>query len=307
MFKLPNPPSPQADVHELADFAELLSWDRGTVSERELVAYLGRVDDNDSNIGCDDNDDENAETLDEVMNEIERRDGACGRGYPFQLSREGTVLHYDNALEDDQRSLVYRYLLLSTRLNMRDNRVHENIDGASLLESLSAHVLRIYLGAARAKAIVFGTSIGGGFAERVENLCRDLCEGAGFRSLDNASVQANDDKLDTVAWIPFSDCLPGQLIIFGQCKTGTNWDELVTQLQPIDFVKRWMREPILVDPIRAFCISEAADRTRWRSTCVSAGILLDRCRIVDNSDGIESATEERIRKWTTAAKLSVKF
>ncbi len=301
MFKLPNPPSPKADNRELADFAELLSWLRGTISERELIAYLGRNDDNYNNIGGEDSDDENEQTLDEVMNEIEWRAEACGSGYPFNLTDQGTVLHYNTPLDGNQRSLIYRYLLLSTRLNMKDHRVHAGIDGTLILECLAAHVLKNYLGNIKARAIVFGTSVGGRFEDRVENLCKNLCEGGGFQSLDNAPVQASDDKLDTVAWIPFSDCQPGQLIIFGQCKTGTNWEELKTQLQPIDFVKRWMRRPLIVDPIRALCISEAADRAKWPSTCVSAGVLFDRCRIVDNCDGLEQKIEHEIRQWTTTA------
>lgn len=304
MFKLPNSPSPQAEVHELADFVELLCWDHGLASKREIVAYLGRVDDNDSNIGCDDDDDENSESLDEVMNEIERRAVACGGGYPFRLDLEGTVLRYD-AESTGHRSILYRYLLLSTRLNMKDNRVHAVIDGADLLEEVAAHALKSYLGGTRARAFVFGTAASHGFQDKVDALCRELREGAGFRSLDHAPVQANDDKLDAVAWVPFSDSLPGQLIAFGQCKTGSNWGGLVAQLQPDTFIKKWMREPILVNPIRAFCISEAADRSRWKGTCTAAGILLDRCRLIDFSDNLPLDLLDRVSRWTTAAKGTV--
>ena len=73
MFRLPNLPSSQAECHELADFAELLAWDKGSISAREIEAYLGRLGENDHNAGCDDNDDENADEIDEVMNELERR------------------------------------------------------------------------------------------------------------------------------------------------------------------------------------------------------------------------------------------
>lgn len=306
MFKLPNSPSPQAEVHELADFAELLCWDHGLASKREIVAYLGRVDDNDSNVGCDDDDDENSESLDEVMNEIERRANACGDGYPFRLDLEGTVLRY-HAETTSLHSILYRYLLLGTRLNMKDSRVHAGIDGADLLEKIAAHALKNYLGGTRARTLVFGTSAPGGFRDKVTALCRELGEGTGFRALDDASVQANDDKLDAVAWVPFSDSLPGQLIIFGQCKTGTNWGSLVTQLQPDAFIKKWMKDPILVNPIRAFCISEAADRSRWRGTCTVAGILLDRCRLVDFCENLAPDLLDTISRWTDAAKGTVTY
>ena len=233
------------------------------------------------------------------MIEIERREAACGRGYPFSLELEGTVLrHMGNG---NVRSVLYRYLLLSTRLNMSDTRVHAGLDGADLLEEISAHALKNYLGGTRANSFVFGTAVQGDFQTKINELCRHLREGGGFRSLDDAPVRANDDKLDAVAWVPFSDHLPGQLIIFGQCKTGSNWGGQVAQLQPDAFIKKWMRDPILVDPIRAFCISEAADRTRWMGTSVATGILLDRCRLVDFSDDITTDLLDKVNRWTTAA------
>lgn len=301
MFKLPNPPSPQADPPELADFAELLCWERGVASTRDILAYLGRVDDNDNNVGCDDDDDENSDSLDEVMNEIERRETACGGGYPFRLDLEGTVLRKrDDCC--DERTKIYHYLLLSTRLNMKGSRILDDIDGAALLEEISAHALKNYLGDTRARTYVFGTAAPGQFRKKVDALCRELHEGNGFRALDDGPVQAKDDKLDAVAWVPFSDSLPGQLIIFAQCKTGTTWDDSVTQLQPDAFIKKWINGTILVNPTRAFCISEAPDRSQWRSRCADAGILLDRCRLVDFCDHIDPALLDKVKRWTMAAK-----
>jgi hypothetical protein len=304
VFILPKAPTPRAEIHELADFAELLCLEKDQTSAREIVAYLGRVDDNEHNDGCDDDADEAAELLDDVMNEVDRRAHACPTGYPFRLDRKGTVLRFE-LTEDQQKSSIYIYLLLSTRLNMKDKRVHDNIDGTHLLEELGAHVLRNYLGGSKAKTLVMGTSIGGTFEKRVQALCERLCEGTGFRNLDDAPVKAQDDKLDAVAWVPFRDSLPGQLIIFGQCKTGSNWENLVHQLQPDAFVKKWMQDPILVNPIRAFCISEAANRATWKGTNVGAGILLDRCRLVDFSDNADADLMQRMNRWIEAARKSI--
>jgi hypothetical protein len=306
MFKLPNPPSSKAEPHELADFAELLCWDHGQASKREIVAYLGQVDDNDYNVGCDDDEDQNSDKLDEVMNEIERRASACGTGYPFRLALEGNVLRHTES-SDSPRALLYRYFLMSTRLNMKEHRVQSGIDGTALLEEISAHALKAYLGCSRARALVFGTSSPGSFEEKVNCLCRELGEGAGFRSLDDTFVQANDDKLDAVAWVPFSDRLPSQLIVFGQCKTGSNWRGLVAQLQPDVFIKKWFRYPTIVNPVRALCISEAANRSTWKGTCTEAGILLDRCRLTDFCDNIEPDLLDRVRTWTVAAKATVNY
>lgn len=304
MFKLPDLPSAEAGCHELADFAELLAWDKGSVSAREIAAYLGRLGENDRNSGCDDNDDENADEMDEVMVEIGRRSGACGGGYPFVLAREGTVLrHAPN--KKDHRSHLYHYLLLSTRLNMTNDRVHAKIDGADLLEEIAAETLRCYLGTRRARTMVFGTATPGKFKEKVNHLCRELGEGGTFRTMDTGSVDANDDKLDVVSWLPFADRSRSQLIVFGQCKTGTNWRDMLTQLQPTDFIKRWMSEPYMHDPLRAFCVAEAVYRSRWTGYSVYSGLLFDRCRIVDFCENLNKDLLAKIIKWSTAANDSV--
>ncbi|NOZ39177.1 MAG: hypothetical protein GXP24_02985 [Planctomycetes bacterium] len=297
-FKLPKLPSLQAKAHELADFAELIAWECGKVSEREIIAYLGRVGDNEKNEGVNDTEEETTDLLPEVMNEIDRRAAACRDGYPFKLTLEGTVLKYDKQSEDKIESQVYRYLLLSTRLNMSKSKKHAGLDGTLLLEELAAHVLQNYLGG-RAKSLVFGTAKKGKFKDKVNHLCKSLNEGVGFKNLDgNSKITAVDDKLDAVAWTPFADALPGQLIVLGQCKTGTNWSELKTQLQPENFAKKWFKEPFLITPIRAFCLSEAIDRTKWKSVQTEAGILFDRCRLVDFCDGFVS---QDIVDWTDAA------
>lgn len=307
-FILPNLPSPHAYTHELADFAELLCLFYGRTSEREIIAYLGRIDDNETNDGCDDDEDKNAEVLGEVMKAIERREAACDSGYPFTLDSTGTVLKFDSRKLKDTQSIVYLYLLLSTRLNMKDNRIHAKINGADLLEDLSAHALRNYLGGSTARSLVFGTSVQGGFKDKVNHLCQALCEGSGFRQKNvNSPVHTKDDGLDAVAWVPFADCLPAQLIIFGQCKTGTSWRDSMTQLQPENFIKKWMHDPFLVNPLRAFCVSEAGDRARWEGFAVDAGILFDRCRLVALSDGLSGVVLSDIRDWTLAAKQTTEL
>ncbi len=317
MFKLPNTLSPRPDPHELADYAEWLAWSQGRVSGREILATLGRLDDNDYNVGCDDNADELADNLDEVLNEIERRSDACRGAYPFSLLRAGTILEYSP--REDSRHTVYNYLLLATRLNMQSNRIHAQIDGTVLLEELGALVLGNYIGGCakeqqggepsvqnrRARSLIFGTGNPGDFAAKITSLCTELGEGGIFRTLDEGDIDAQDDKLDVVAWVPFSDRKRSQLILFGQCKTGTSWDSIKTQLQPDAFIARWMRDPFLMNPVRVFLIAEASDRAQWCGDCLYAGLFFDRCRIIDFCDDLDAALLQRLTTWTVAAKASL--
>lgn len=304
MFKLPDRPTVRDGVHALADFAELLAWARRSVSIREIVALLGREGEAEPNEGCDDVDDEAAETLGDVMSEIERRKAACRDRYPYTVDATGNVLRYRSTGCADYDRL-YGYLLLSTRLNMNTARTHAGIDGSLLLEEISAVALRQYLGAERAKSIVFGTAAGSAdFPGKVTGLCRAMGEANGFRALDPAPVHANDDKLDVVAWLPFADRFPCQIIVFGQCKTGTTWAGQLGQLRPDAFVRKWINGSLLHEPLRAFCISEAADRTRWGGYAVEAGLLFDRCRLVDCCDKLDHGLSQKLMRWNKGAMAS---
>lgn len=306
MFKLPNLPSPRSTAAEMADFMEIVAWENGRTSQREISAYLGRLDDNHNNIGCDDDDDTNLERLDEVMIEVERRGSACRGGYPFRLDDAGTVLHHV-ADANDHRALLYQYFLLSTRMNMRDDKMHAGIDGTHLLEEISRDALKNYFGWSRARSIVFGTSMPGPFSEKVNGLCRDLREGDCFRDNAGNPDAQQDDKLDTVTWIPFSDELPGQVIAFGQCKTGSTWHDDAGELRPDSFIKKWFERPVHVDPVRVFCVSEAVELTRRGRMSFEAGVLFDRCRLVDICQNIEAELAGRVRTWTNAARDSLKY
>ncbi|MFZ4779333.1 MAG: hypothetical protein ACOYM3_28565 [Terrimicrobiaceae bacterium] len=301
MFRLPNAPPPQAETHEIADFVEWCAWRYGKCSARAANKAIDQVDDNFENDGCDDNSDETSKNLEEVFIELERRVNACGGGYPFRLDNAGSVLTH-LGMDADPRHAIYHYLLLSTRLDMKNNREHAKIDGADLLEHLGAHVMRNYLGINRAKSEVFGTSRDGGFSEKVDALCRSIGEGGGFSHNDTGRVYAKDAKLDVVSWIPFSDGHPGKLIVFTQCKTGSTWRDRLGDLNPEAFLKTWTQHRCTaLNPIRAFCVSEATNQSRWTEISTQAGIFLDRCRIVDFAHDIDPRLLKILRRWTKKA------
>ena len=154
--------------------------------------------------------------------------------------------------------------------------------------------------------MVFGTAVSanGGFPVRVNKLCNRMAEGGGFFNHNNTVPRQQDDKLDVVAWTPFSDRLPGQLIMFGQCKTGTYYKDQLTQLQPDAFCRNWLRTQPAVTPARAFFLAEALPRSRWRYSAVNAGVLFDRCRIVDFARDASADLLAKIRDWTEAAAIA---
>jgi hypothetical protein len=299
VFKWPGVPSPSATRGELADYAELVCWQQGNTSETELVQDIGRLDDNDYSDGVPEEEETQA-LIEEAYLEIERRIEACPSGYPFVVDEKGhTLLVRKDA--GGVKHVIYRYLLLATRLNMNINRVHAGLDGALLLEELAAETSREYLGA-RAESIVFGTAEGTtGFSDKVDDLCRRLEEGGGFMNHGGGPLRQKDGKLDVVAWKAFTDRRVGKLIAFGQCKTGTNWRDQVTQLQTDSFCSNWFQSQPVLTPIRMFFISEALPNVGWRNDAVYAGLLFDRCRIVDFCDEISQNVLEKIASWTKDA------
>lgn len=300
MFKLPGKPSPSADVHELADYAELLAWVNKSVSAREILAILGRESENDNNEGCEDEENRSADAFEEVATEFESRQLACAGRYPFSLDKTGNVLTYTP--DNETSAWLYGYLLLSTRLNMTSARTHAEIDGTTILEEVAASGLQQYLGPQRSRSMVFGTSEGSGnFPDRVTELCELLGEGFQYRNTYELRNTAKDDKLDAVAWIPFADEKSSKLIVFCQCKTGTAWTETLCQLNPEGFIRKWMHTPFVLIPMRAYCISESGNRRAWSGYAIEGGLLLDRCRLMDCCETLDKPLYKRMVKWSKAA------
>ena len=305
MFKWPGTPSPRASRHELADYAELVCWKYSITSTTVLSADLGRLEENDYSGGVPE-EEETPQIAGEAYLEIERREEACRYGYPFVVGERGYTLHASQEA-GNHRHIIYKYLLLATRLNMKDDREHAGINGASLFEELSSEAARKYLGA-RAESIVFGTAAGEtDFPGKVNDLCKQIKEGDGYVNRSEDPPNEQDGKLDIVAWKHFKDRLPGKLIAFGQCKTGTSYENELTQLQPDSFCRKWVQSPLILTPVRMFFVAEALSRTRWVNTAYDAGLLFDRCRIVDFCDGISEDVLEKVTMWTEAAAKASKL
>ena len=306
MFKLPNSLSDRPAQHEIADFIEWQAWRAYSFSTTALSQVLGRLEENDYSQQGVPEDDENEPLIEEAFVELERRKESCGEGgYPFQFGGSGNVLRFDPG-GGNTRHDVYLFLLLATRLRMDTDRDHGGFDGTHLFEEIAALVARRYLGV-RAHSMVFGAGRNSGsFRNRVVGLCSRVEEGEGFSQdgNDGTSVE-KDGRLDVVAWKPFSDGRVGKLTLFGQCKTGTSYRDSLTSLQPDEFIRKFLKSSFVLTPVRSFFISEALPTNGWRGASIDAGLLFDRCRIVEFSTRIPSGLLKGIGAWTNAARKSL--
>ncbi|MBA4241439.1 MAG: hypothetical protein C0448_11990 [Sphingobacteriaceae bacterium] len=302
MYKIKgSKPTSNDSLEEIADYIEVKAILAGnhTVSTKEIIKeFLKSADEHETN-GVNDLEDIINEKIEPITDEINRRIVGTNNKYPFELLYNGTVIKFTGF--NDSYSYLYSYLLYATRLNMRDNKVFQAIDGTQLFEYLSALAAQTYFGD-KSKNIVFGTSVAGGFEEKVNQLCQDIGEGGNFVNHHNDQVDEQDGKLDIVSWTDFSDKKTAKLLGFGQCKTGTSWETARFELQPSTFCKKWFRIQPIHDPIRMYFISDIAPMAKWNIRAYDSGILFDRLRIMDClPENIEANLYNKIKLWTDSA------
>jgi hypothetical protein len=298
MFKLPSQiPTIEDSVETLTDYLEFECIKEGRLSVLTKIKKLLLSNDEILIEGTEDESDEALAKIEEISQEIQRRQADSSGKYPFLLQNNGYTLVI---VQDAACYWVYVYLLLSTRLNMKSSRTHNEIDGTQLLEHLSASVAKNHFGH-RSQSWVFGTATKGNFQEKVNLLCKKIGEGKHFDNHGNMRVEQNDDKLDIVVWIDFQDKLSSKFTAFGQCKTGTTFDDKETiELQPSDFCKKWFRSMPVVDPVKLFFCSQSFPPSY--SKLVNAGIVFDRTRIMDCLPSeLDSELHQQMQNWCEGA------
>ena len=87
-----------------------------------------------------------------------------------------------------------------------------------------------------------------------------------------------DLGLDVVTWMAFSDKRGAYLHFIGQCATGDDWYSKLHDLK-VD----WWKEHVgwAVEPVRFFATPIVVPTTKWRRTCLAAGLVLDRPRLIE--------------------------
>ena len=308
MFKLYNNlPNKADDIEVICDYMEYrcLMTAKKKVSIADIVREFIISADEKITSGIEDVEDGIIDKVESVVDEVARRKDSTNSRYPFELIDGGNVMTFGgfNSLHD----YLYVYMLLATRLNMKDDKKHANIDGTLLFEEISADTASNYLGS-KSKSRVMGTSMPGGFKKKVEQLCDLINEGSHFHNHSGGPIDENDGSLDFVSLVDFSDKKPSKLIAFGQSKTGTDWETHMSKLQPQTFCSLWFSRMPAFLPIRMYFIADIPDNRNWYKISSKGGILFDRLRILNHAPNVFDfpTAEARIKKWTNAALLSAK-
>jgi len=276
-----------ADSDRQASIEDLISALRTTSSTEELPEE--RLVDRGS---------EQAQSVAEsAMSLAEDRGEAVGKrgNYPFTFEGQALV-----AARTAIRS-TYTYLLLLSKYG--EDAGPSDINGASLFEDVAAVAAKNYFGGDRTGAEIYNFGFPrrvtpAGFKAAVEDLCSKLGEGIGPRDRPQTSAQ-KDAKLDLVAWVPMPDGRSGKVIGFGQCATGGNWKDKVSELQSTAWCKLWLLDPLPVDPVRLFFVPHRINGSEWDHHTTNAGVIFDRCRLTAHAATLDKDLRDRVTAWST--------
>lgn len=298
MFSRPNNKDSQFII---ADFLEYMCLATGSpVSSLSYRSLLSMSDDELYNEGIESSDDFSVDTLDSAIAECYNRSQNCPDHYPFTTGRSSLVLRSDITWYKD----IYTFLLLATRLDMGKQRVQADYDGTKLFEELCAVVAKEYFGK-HSIAKVFGTSVEGSFEGKVQLLLNSLHIKGQYKQPEGSTGRQKDGNLDIVAWIPFSDNKDGQIIALGQCKTGTHWEEMLTELDPDVFFSCYSTQQPYARPQKLFFVAESFGNYKWQERSTRGGILFDRTRIMEYlPTEIDEALLDKIKAWNNAALVA---
>jgi hypothetical protein len=270
---MPTAPNSSTDIARLADWLELTAVEAadGDASVGDLERALNIQTTGDL-----------ADTLAQVFDEIHLRQRAAGDAYPFNV--KGTVVSLRNSFPANP--VPYLFCLLLSYCGWKKKR-GAKFDPWLLFEHLSCVAARAYVDG---KALLFGTSSRKGagaknvFRTQVDRLAAELNEGDGFKQLKGVRIQ--DGKLDLVAWKPFPDRRGSQLLLFGQCAAGGNWDGAkLSELQPREgFWDNWLLDAPVSPLIRSYFVPHRnPEMGYWKHDARLGGIFFDRCRVALHS------------------------
>lgn len=309
MIKIDSVPEATAPPEHHADFLELCTLRSGTgsTSIQEFIRDLrignatevvADSEDRDEDYESDDEDEAIAQTAFDELDERRRNFGLHAKSYPFELSETSI------SLKENGDESLYTFLALLSWCGK--DAGPKGTDGERIFEEICAKAAESYLGHhddGRVRSVVFGFPrriLPAGFSAALDELCKQLGEGGSHRKGRPKLPNQKDGKLDVVAWVEFQDRRQGKLITFGQCATGRNWQEKISELPPPDrWCGHWMDDSPSVLPIRSFFVPHRIERECWSHSCTFGGLLYDRCRIASLASDTDDDIRSRWIKWSS--------
>lgn len=246
-------------------------------------------------IGFRDTAEEKAEA---AFRELSWRSSRLENRYPIKLDGEVALLRQDGAAYE-----VCRFLVLLRGRQMYKGVVEDDgSESGFLFEELVKFAMGKYVGAAPEHQVRFGVaggSRGDGLPETLEDAVRELSRRM-FENPGEVPVGGKGDyKADAIAWRPFGDQRPGQLVLIGQATISEGeWTE-------DELPKKWTDRRLirfLARPLTAVAFPETLSLTppdRLNGMRLSS-IPFDRLRLMSvlRDDDLPGYLRDRIEDWS---------
>lgn len=304
-YKIPNLPSAKAYLEEKADFWEIqaLIHTAQFFSQMSMSRAISKELDEIDHDGIESEDDKLDDNLSDTFYELTARHSSLQSRYPFEFGKYSIRLIETESPHRD----IYLFLLLCTRFSMNkaENKVRNGVDATLIFEDLCAVVAENYLGE-NAKSLVFGTATEGNFENKIKNLIKSIGEGQGYKNPNQNYPTKNDDGIDVVVWRDFADNRISKLIGFGQCKTGTSWQDEVKKLNPEHFCENWLYEKPAFPPLRMVFICDTLNIEKNFVSDQRGILMFNRFRIMEYlPEELPQELLDKIRTWLSDALTKV--
>jgi len=163
---------------------------------------------------------------------IAERKKALKGAYPFEISKDGRIVSYDDTLKSYGPaayliSLVLSNLRALTPMLTESGRHPNNSEVAFLrvcFQHFAAAALAAEIGG-RAWSFGFPRPDGSGFLPKLKEIWGVLKDGTVGPEVGEVPSKPKDDGIDALACRPHVDGLPGFLLAVAQVATGANWQE----------------------------------------------------------------------------------
>lgn len=212
----------------------------------------------------------------EVFLELEYRKAVVGENYPFFIS--GTVLECEPDYKENYAA--YIFCLCMSYLGWVPEK--GTIANPRLrFERASALASAAFL---NCDYFVFGTSSTtvstkgvGRFSANVNSMCKLIGEGIGIKPIPKLNKQ--DDHMDIVLVKKVDMHRQSNIVFFGQCATGADWEGKLSEVMPDAFWAYWVQNSAVSHLLRSFFVPHRIKDERWAYVSTRGGLMFDRLRI----------------------------
>lgn len=199
--------------------------------------------------------------IDSVWSEISRRQRLYGDAPPFTVENSSVSCVIDWKDKPDYMTCLI--------LSMFGNSIpKETSETGKLFERISNEAVKKYL---NMQSVISGYPSDVCIKETIQRMGEEIAFGL--------PEKAKEAGVDILAWRPFGDGRPSQVVLLVQCASGKNWagklDDIC--LKAWNQYVRWR-----TDPIKAITVSKIITEEDFGESSNRGGVIFDRARLFRN-------------------------